>query len=378
MRRKRHQQGSLKSRVRGGKEYWYGQWRDPDGPKSREFGLRSRVTKSAARAALDEILRPLNERVRRRADTDQTLERFIEETYLPTKKDGYWKGSTSMTTEGLIKTHLMADLGTLKMSELSRNDLQAFLKSKAQRGLSRSVVSHLRWQLRAIFRLAVSDGVISIDGAAGLHTPRCLEPNIKRILTGKQVRHCLSLLELREQLAVRLTVYEGMRPGEVFGLQPGDVENAVLHVQRRVYRGEIDDPKVTRSRREVALSLGTTKLMAEWLLLRAGASPDAWLFPSESGMTPLGRDNVWRRKIQPAFEKHGLDWANFQVMRRTFATLSKKAGVDAKIRADHMGNTVDVNENEYTLTSLEERREAVLKLERLIDDEEDDPAVSSN
>jgi integrase len=363
--------------MRDGKEYWYGQWREPGGSKSKEFGLCRRVPKSVARAALDEILRPLNEKIKRRADTNQTLERFIQETYLPTKKDGYWKGSTSMTTEGLIKTHLIADLGALKMSELSRNDLQAFLKLKAQRGLSRSVVSHLRWQLRAILRLAVSDGVVSIDCAAGLHTPRCSEPNIKRILTGKQVRQGLSLLELREQLVVRLTVHEGMRPGEVFGLQPGDVENGVVHVRRRVYRGEIDDPKVTRSRREVALSLGTTKLMAEWLLLREGVSPDAWLFPSESGVTPLGRDNVWRRKIQPAFEKLGLDWANFQVMRRTFATLSKKAGVDAKIRADHMGNTVDVNENEYTLTSLEQRREAVLKLERLID-EEDDPEPSSN
>jgi hypothetical protein len=65
-------------------------------------------------------------------------------------------------------------------------------------------------------------------------------------------------------------------------------------------------------------------------------------------------------------------------MRRTFATLSKEAGVDAKIRADHMGNSVDVNENEYTLTSFDQRRGAVRKLELLIDGQEETLMVSLN
>jgi hypothetical protein len=44
--------------------------------------------------------------------------------------------------------------------------------------------------------------------------------------------------------------------------------------------------------------------------------------------------------------------ATFQVMRRTFATLSKAAGVDAHTRSAQMGNTVDVNENEYAVASF--------------------------
>ena len=40
-------------------------------------------------------------------------------------------------------------------------------------------------------------------------------------------------------------------------------------------------------------------------------------------------------------------------MRRTFATLSREAGVDAHTRTAQLWNTVDVNENEYALASFE-------------------------
>ena len=62
----------------------------------------------------------------------------------------------------------------------------------------------------------------------------------------------------------------------------------------------------------------------------------------------------------------GLAWATFQVMRRTFATQSKKAGIDAHTRSAQMGNTVDVNENEYAVASFEQKLAAVRQLERAV------------
>lgn len=362
----------MKPRERNGRKYWYAQWREAGRAKSKELGLCSGVAKSVALAALNAILQPINGGAGRPPDTEQTFQQFVENVYLPTKKDGYWKGSTTMTTEGLIKTHLITALGTRAMSEIRRSDLQEFLKSKAAGGLSQSVVGHLRWQLSAVFKMAAGDGVVSMDRTSGLHTPRCVEPKLKLIMTGQQIKRCLGVLPIRERLIVRLTLYEGMRPGEVLGLQAGDVRDGALWVRRRVYRGEIDDPKVRRSHREVALSKGTASLLTEWVSSLSNRGPEAWLFPSETGSTPVGRDNIWRRNIQPVLAKAGLAWATFQVMRRTFATLSKQAGVDAKIRADHMGNSVDVNENEYTLTSFDQRQEAVRKLELLIDGKEED------
>ncbi len=43
------------------------------------------------------------------------------------------------------------------------------------------------------------------------------------------------------------------------------------------------------------------------------------------------------------------------------------ADVDPQIRAEQMGHTVDVNENVYTITSINWRKEAVNVLERALE-----------
>ena len=68
--------------------------------------------------------------------------------------------------------------------------------------------------------------------------------------------------------------------------------------------------------------------------------------------------------MKPALAGAGLDWANFLVMRRTHATLMKALGVDGKLVADQLGHTLDVNQNVYTQTPVEIRREAVNQLEK--------------
>jgi hypothetical protein len=75
----------------------------------------------------------------------------------------------------------------------------------------------------------------------------------------------------------------------------------------------------------------------------------------------------------PQLRAIGMEWANFRVMRRTFATLSKQVGVDPHTRSAQMGNTVDVNENVYAVTQLQDKLAAVCKLETVVgngDDEE--------
>jgi integrase len=91
--------------------------------------------------------------------------------------------------------------------------------------------------------------------------------------------------------------------------------------------------------------------------------PDGWLFPSETLNTPLAKDNVWRRHIGPKLKAIGLGWVNFQVLRRSHATLMRAQDVDPKIVADQQAHTPDVNLNVYTQTSLESRIEAVQQLE---------------
>ena len=96
-----------------------------------------------------------------------------------------------------------------------------------------------------------------------------------------------------------------------------------------------------------------------WLELTPGG-PDDWLFPSENPEMPMGADNMMARYIRPKLkaESVGLGWVDYRVMRRTHSSLMNAQGISPKVVADQQGHTVDVNQNVYTQTPLEVRREA--------------------
>jgi integrase len=216
--------------------------------------------------------------------------------------------------------------------------------------------------------MALAEGVVERNPATTLFTPRnCRASKPKRVLEPIQVLALCEALRLREKLAARLAACEGMRPGEILALRREDIGDSYLWVRRRLYKANVDTPKTERSVRQVALTTGTAQLLTEWLNLLPYKEPDAWLFPSESGK-PVSRDNLWRRYMLPKLKVIGLEWATFQVMRRTFATLSKKAGVDPHTRSAQMGNTVDVNENEYAVAGFEDKLAAVRRLELVVSD----------
>ncbi len=70
--------------------------------------------------------------------------------------------------------------------------------------------------------------------------------------------------------------------------------------------------------------------------------------------------------MQPKLEKVGLEWVNFQVMRRTHSSLMRELAVDPKVVADQLGHTLDVNINVYTDSNLELRKGAVNTLESAV------------
>ena len=364
MRRKRFQRGSLTTRKRNGKNYWLGQWREDGGHRTQELGLCSKVNRLTAESMLQEILKPINDGAERREASKATFVQFIEQAYLPVF-ERKWKASTAETEIPRIRFHLVRALGDKLMRNITREEMQCLLDMTAKT-CGRSVLDHLRFRLRSIFALALSEGVVDRNPATTLFTPRQFKLGRgRKVLTPGQFAVMLAAFELREQIIARLATWEGMRPGEILALQVGDLDGDCVWVRRRLYRANLDTPKNERSARQVALTCGTQLLLESWVETSFITREDAWLFPSEKG-TPLRRDNVWNRYMLPRLEPIGLDWATFQIMRRTFASLSKKVGVDAHTRSAQMGNTVDVNENEYAVTSFEQKLAAVRLLETAV------------
>jgi integrase len=176
-------------------------------------------------------------------------------------------------------------------------------------------------------------------------------------MTWDDVKLLFSTLESRELLVCMLATTAGMRPGEIFGLKWKNIE-------QRLYRGKIDSPKT--GRRIVALSKRLQETVAQWRDQSGYPGPEEWVFPSENRNTPLAKDNCWHRTIKPKLKKINLDWVNFQVMRRTHASLMRELDVDPKIVADQLGHSVDVNLNVYTKTAIGLRKKALDTMESAV------------
>jgi len=353
MSRKRHQQGSLKT-IRG---RWIAQWWEEGHRRNKLLGKASKVTKSQAKDKLAEILAPINTKQQGPSE-DWKFGDFVNQVYLPWYRRK-WKSSTTACNVDRLEHHLTCEFADLTLKSFKASELQDFLDRKSAAGFSFSTVDHLRWDLKQIFGMAVAEGYLQKNPAALLFTPNKTERPAQRVMTWRDVRLLFSVLEARELAVCMLATVAGMRPGEIFGLKWHHVEADHIKIEQRLYRGQIDSPKTDQSKRSVALSQGLQTAITRWNAISGNPGPEEWVFPSETRRTPLAKDNCWRRWIAPRLKSISLEWVNFQVMRRTHASLMRELDIDPKTVADQLGHSVDVNLNVYTKTALGLRKEAV-------------------
>src|SRR5215469_5882358 len=249
VRRKRYQNGSLQVvSTHGKRKMWILQYRDCGSKKYHTIGLYSKMSKSDAQQAQAEFMKEVNARTASAPDPHITFGDFLEGKALPFLRSK-WKRSTRDTTENRIRHHLLTEFGQEKLENLGLHRLQAFLSSKAAT-LSKSVVAHLRWDLRAIFRLAVAEGYVTRDPAPSLFTPKEAKAGIRRVMNRKEAQQHITALPLRERVIDHLALFAGMRPGEILALQRKHIKEdcSELTIEQRLYRGDIDDPKTHLSK----------------------------------------------------------------------------------------------------------------------------------
>jgi integrase len=351
---------SPEPRLRNGK--WSVRYRDAAGVrKSATFEVR---TITEARKKIADLLEPVNKERASQVAEIVTLGAFVENQYLP-HAHRKWKESTAATSEQRIQQHIVkGELATIPMRQIGREELQHFLDSRQL--YSFSILNHLRWDFRAIFRMALGDGLISRDPTPSLFTPN-VEGAKQEIMTREQIRELLAALELRERLFCRFALFAGMRPGEIIALRWSSFNKALAKIDQRVYKGKADRPKGRRGRntsRVAAMPSSLLTDLAKWREFRK--CDDAYVFPSSNLRTPIAYEAMRKFHIKPALDKVKLGWCTFQVMRRTWSSLSKAAGADQQAVADQLGHTVKVDLTEYSLSPIEDRLEAVEAFEKYV------------
>jgi integrase len=344
--------------VRKQRGKWIGFWREGGKQVSEVLGLASEMTKGDAREAVAEIVK----RLKKETNT-KLFGPFVEGPYFDFYT-GKWKFSTAETNKQRVRTHLVEAFRERDMASIRRDELQELLDTKSKTH-SFSVVDHLRWDAKQIFDMAIAEGLLRLNPAALLYTPRETKRPKHRTMTVEQIRTAFGVLATRERLIFKIGIIGGMRPGEIFALKWKRMAEASAEVTERVYRGKIDTPKTHHSVRMAAIADSLVADLNEWRTICPRVGLDDYVFPSERG-TALSKDNVWRRNMLPALLKVGLGWCNFQVMRRTHASLMRLLKEDPHAVAAQLGHTVDVSLNVYAQSPVEGRRDMVNRLEKLV------------
>jgi integrase len=147
-----------------------------------------------------------------------------------------------MMTNEDRRAHLFPIYAERTLGSFGRDELQTLLDEKAASGLSYSVVAHLRWDLRQIFRIAIMEGHILRNPAELLFVPRDARRPEHTAMNREEVQTCFAALDQREQLIVKFAVLAGLRPGEIFGLKWEHISETHADIRQRASALAENDP----------------------------------------------------------------------------------------------------------------------------------------
>ncbi len=362
MKNQRGQRGSI--RVESGS--WYGYWNtyayDPSTDKnvrkqrSVKVGPKSLSKHQAYKILAVEIERSLGGAVGNgnRPDSAITLERFTRTRWLPLR-EAKWRVSTKASAEHVLH-HVLGTFGNAPLERLDKIALQNWLNGLASTH-SDSLVKHCRIYLKSILEEAVEQDYIRKNPARNLTLPNTREVE-KSTLTPSQFNAVLSELTPQFNLLVRVGAACAFRPSELLALRwrDFDPEARVFTIRETIYRGKLRTfTKTTKagSREKHLLTVAIPDALAKELAEYRGApgskmwtGDEHFIFSTREG-TFRHKDNILNRVLYPVRDKLKLPVLNFQVLRRTIATLSQHSGSVKDVQTHLRHRTADVTAQEY-------------------------------
>ena len=328
-----------------------------------------------------EKLRPMNQGLVPLGSAT-SFEDYVESTYIPVVLP-LWAKSTRERSKSVIALHLKPAFGSLPLRDLTPLTVQRFLTGMASSQLSHESIDKVRDVLSAILGSAVQYNLLVKNPVEGLKLPPAKKGRrSKPFVTPQQLHALLELIAEPYSSMVFVAVYTGLRPSELVGLRWRNVHADSICIDERCCRGDWGAPKSEASNATVAVTEDVIarihRLRTLTIDVRAGRAtrhyravksdgPDDLVFQSTATGAPMRDNNVLVRHLKPAARKLGMDWVNWQVLRRSFATWLKMAGADVKdaqalMRHSRASTTLDI----YQQFVPESQRRAVDSLGKLM------------
>lgn len=356
---------------------WEGRYlkRSPDGPR---YGYVYARTYREAKQRLHEA-------------STQWAEQPVPDPQSPTLEDlaVRWgqsiaprvKESTLVKYHSIVCNHLLPAMGDVPVSSMTHGRIDAFATELLERGgeggkpLSPRTVSDVLSVLRGILRYGIQNDIpIPCDGSTvhvstGRAEIQVLTLNEQKMLSAYLYKY-ISL----PNLGILLSLYTGLRVGEVCALRWEDIDTAegVVYIRRTAQRLRnlqpggprtrvmVTAPKSPSSKRVIPLPEELTAILTAMPCERTG-----WFLTGQEDrlMEPRAMQHHFRRVL----EEVGLPPTNYHTLRHTFATRCVELGFDPKLLSELLGHsTVSMTMDRYVHPTMAHKRQYMERLTELL------------
>jgi integrase len=231
-----------------------------------------------------------------------------------------------------LKNHIRPAFEKMMLCEVQPLLVQRWLDAKGEAaegkpGLSWATRTDLRNILSSVFTKAIEWGRWKDQNPiTHVHAGRRVAVREQRKLTDDQVRRLLAALPADVRLAVCVGLFCTLRVSEILGLQEKhlDFHGGLILVRQRFCRGDLDEPKNPKARRDVPMGY-----LADDLRATCKGDPERFVFqiethPEWGKKTSICRDDrdLNQHFLRPAAVALGFYWKGFgwHALRREAVT----------------------------------------------------------
>jgi len=254
--------------------------------------------------------------------------------------------------EGITRKYLIPYLGSVVLTQLRPEHIQAHYTAMLNKGLSPKTVSYHHSVLHVALQTAFKWGMIYRNPADAVDPPRVPRKDMS-VWDSIELNQFLSVAKDSPYYELYfLALYTGMRRSELLALRWIDIDfiYSQVYVNRGMQRLKdntfiFTEPKSERSRRTIALSPSAILLMRDYKEQQEREAKelgttlnDTDLIFSRIDGTPL-RPNTVTRCWNEAAKKAGVKVIRLHDARHTHASLMLKQGVHPKIVQERLGHS---------------------------------------
>ena len=294
--------------------------------------------------------------------------------WLSFKKD-YIKESTYANYSNIITNHIVPELGNYLLNKLNNKIIQNFLLDKSKNGrldntggLSSKTIRDITAIIKSSLKSAFKENLIPNLSLDFIY-PKITQKD-KIYTLSKRSQESLTNYILENQsiktLGILLTLYSGIRIGELCALQWKDIDlkNNILHINKTLQRVYINDTKIHSSK--IVITEPKTHNAERDIPISKEFANELKKYKTEPEHYLLSCSNKWieprtyRRFFERISKKANIEKINFHGLRHTFATNCIKLGVDYKTVSELLGHaTINITLNLYVHPQMSQKKKCI-------------------